>query len=320
MRRRWYIGVVSVGIVCAMVIGTLMSVKPALPVEGRPVVLYSNTNRDDLSLVLSQSIAEAERSVEILVFSLTDNMVLHTLRRKAEEGVSVNIVTDIKNVKKVGGILGDIADISVSNCRGLMHRKVLIVDGERVFISSANMTSESLRMHDNLTIGLHSAPLAQAITSLGSDPILSIVGGQSVEYWSIPEHEGALERIIGLIEAAQKTIDVAQFTFTNMRIVDALIGAHERDVRVRVIVDYTSGKGASKRVVNRLKEAGIAIETPHKIGLLHHKYALIDDTTCVTGSANWTKAAFRSNEECFLIMHNITPQQHSSLRKMWRRL
>ena len=35
-----------------------------------------------------------------------------------------------------------------------MHRKVLLVDGEEVWLGSANMTRDSLRMHGNLMVGI----------------------------------------------------------------------------------------------------------------------------------------------------------------------
>ena len=54
--------------------------------------------------------------------------------------------------------------------------------------------------------------------------------------------------------------------------------------------------------------------------LLHHKFILIDDQTLLVGSANWTKAAFYKNSDCFLILHNLTDDQKTFMNRLWTRL
>ena len=36
------------------------------------------------------------------------------------------------------------------------------------------------------------------------------------------------------------------------------------------------------------------------------------------GSANWTKAAFKQNDDCFLIIHDLADEQRQSMQKLWR--
>lgn len=43
---------------------------------------------------------------------------------------------------------------------------------------------------------------------------------------------------------------------------------------------------------------------------LHHKFALIDDSTVIIGSHNWSKAANNKNDENLLIIENVTVAQH----------
>jgi phosphatidylserine/phosphatidylglycerophosphate/cardiolipin synthase-like enzyme len=44
--------------------------------------------------------------------------------------------------------------------------------------------------------------------------------------------------------------------------------------------------------------------------LLHHKFAVLDGRTVVTGSQNWSEAANRTNDENLLVIQNPTVAAH----------
>ena len=43
---------------------------------------------------------------------------------------------------------------------------------------------------------------------------------------------------------------------------------------------------------------------------LHHKFAVIDHSTVIVGSQNWSKAANQTNDENLLVIHNPTVAAH----------
>ena len=45
---------------------------------------------------------------------------------------------------------------------------------------------------------------------------------------------------------------------------------------------------------------------------LHHKFAVIDDRTIVSGSQNWSQAANQINDEVVIIIDNLTVARHFS--------
>ncbi|MCB1134654.1 MAG: hypothetical protein KDK78_00175, partial [Chlamydiia bacterium] len=53
--------------------------------------------------------------------------------------------------------------------------------------------------------------------------------------------------------------------------------------------------------------------------LLHHKCALIDGTICIHGSANWTRSAFKRNDEVLFISTPLTEEQRLRLEDIWGR-
>ena len=119
---------------------------------------------------------------------------------------------------------------------------------------------------------------------------------------------------------ARHSIRVALFTLTHPNLVDELIIAHRRGVDVTLVLDLHSALGASAESVAALKHAGISVRLSKGVQLFHHKFALIDDRILVTGSANWTKAAFTKNSDCLIALHNLVPEQKAFMSYLWKRI
>ena len=108
------------------------------------------------------------------------------------------------------------------------------------------------------------------------------------------------EKIVSLFRSAQRAADVCVFTITDDRIADAMIAAHERGVRLRVISDDDKMHDRGSDVI-RLSEAGIAVRVDNSPHHMHHKFAVFDDTIVLTGSYNWTRSAAKHNRENMLV-------------------
>ncbi len=112
--------------------------------------------------------------------------------------------------------------------------------------------------------------------------------------------ESCPRRIAGFIRGAKKTLDVCVFTITDDRISSAILDAHARGRRVRVITDDDKA-GDRGSDVGRLAKAGIAVRVDRSSAHMHHKFALADGAALLTGSYNWTRSAARENEDNFVI-------------------
>ncbi len=123
--------------------------------------------------------------------------------------------------------------------------------------------------------------------------------GDLAECCFAPQDDCA-ERLRQLIEGARRSLDVSVFTITDNRLSGALLAAHDRGVRVRILTDDEKALDRGSDI-RRLSEAGIALRTDRSADLMHHKFALVDRRLLVTGSYNWTRSASHSNYENFLI-------------------
>ncbi len=237
-----------------------------------------------------------------------------------KEQVSTTIYYDKDASPRVFKYLGE-GDIHPIRHKGLMHQKIVVLDHELVFIGSANMTSASLRMHDNLVVGLVSRTVAKFLEEhkpYSPGYLRATVGGQEIELWLLPDPRGhALTELRKEVRSATRSIRIALFTFTHPGLIEEVIDAHQRGVKVTIVVDMHSGLGASSKAIEKLKKAGVPIFLSQGTQLLHHKFIYIDEQTLVTGSANWTKAAFYKNSDCILALHHLNEDQKRFMNRLW---
>jgi cardiolipin synthase A/B len=289
----------------------------SLELGGTPS-LYSNVCHDDLEKVFLKALEGANQSILLIIYSLSDIKLIRTLNQQAEKGIAVKVIHDSTTPPFGFQKLSPSIDVKGMKLSGLMHQKILVVDQEKVWIGSANMTTESLKLHDNLVVGLINQGLAEAIGQQKSF-FTFISGGQPIEYWSFP-HKGkeGVKRVIELIDGAERSLKVAMFTWTHGELTEAVIRAHKRGVNVEVLMDRGQATGVCQQTLDRLLAAGIDLRLNSGLGLLHHKFLWIDEQFLVNGSANWTVAAFTRNQDCFLILHNLTETQNSKMWQLWK--
>jgi phosphatidylserine/phosphatidylglycerophosphate/cardiolipin synthase-like enzyme len=120
------------------------------------------------------------------------------------------------------------------------------------------------------------------------------------EAWFTPGTD-AVARIVSLARGARASIDVCVFTLTDDRLAAALLDARRRRVSVRLVTDdekaYDRGSD-----VDRLAAAGIPVRIDSSPSHMHHKFAIFDGTTLLTGSYNWTRGAADENQENFCVV------------------
>ena len=112
-----------------------------------------------------------------------------------------------------------------------------------------------------------------------------------------------VETLQQLIANVRKTLDIAVFTITDDRLYTQIKQAHERGVHVRVLTDDDKAHDRGSDAW-RMEDAGIDVaydQSPHHF---HHKFAVLDDNTVITGSYNWTRGADHKNRENFVVSHN----------------
>lgn len=175
--------------------------------------------------------------------------------------------------------------------------------------------------------------------NMPGDPAVAIEGN--------PANDNAdlLRTLLDLIHSAKYSIDLNTYNLENHRVVDALVRAAERGVRVRVVTDHYNryrNRELGEAAWNRLREAGIfsiddagdvfnpdgtitSNRLPGASYDMHNKFAVIDilsddpdDYYVWTGSMNLTYTGpFNSNNTIVIKDSGIAQAYHREFNQMW---
>ena len=148
------------------------------------------------------------------------------------------------------------------------------------------------------------APLE--LTEIPLEAGYGVNGGWFELYFTNPQSPLALQKTGGVdvplaaaIDSARLSVDVAAYSLSLNSIRDALIRAHKRGVRVRMVME---SENLDRSDPQKLKDAGIPILGDRREGLMHDKFMVIDNSEVWTGSMNFTDSgAYTDNNNLIRI-------------------
>jgi phosphatidylserine/phosphatidylglycerophosphate/cardiolipin synthase-like enzyme len=151
-----------------------------------------------------------------------------------------------------------------------------------------------------LTIGLLSVPAHETAASSFS--------AETTVYFS-PDG-GATAAIVRELGNAQHRIMVQAYSFTSAPIAKALLDAHKRGVKMLAVLDK-SNQTDKYSAATFLENAGIPVLIDAEHAIAHNKVIVIDNSTVLTGSFNFSKAAEEKNAENLLVLKKSPELAHA---------
>jgi phosphatidylserine/phosphatidylglycerophosphate/cardiolipin synthase-like enzyme len=131
-----------------------------------------------------------------------------------------------------------------------------------------------------------------------------------------PERNAIIALLNGL-EQGDK-LDIAIYIFTDDQIGDAVLAADQNGVAIRIFTD--SERACSRgSEISRLADEGIPVRVDDHAGEMHHKFAVINNQTVITGSYNWSAKADERNWENLLVIqsYEIAADYAANFDLMW---
>ena len=121
------------------------------------------------------------------------------------------------------------------------------------------------------------------------------------------------------IQSAKKSLDVAIYDITHVKIAHELLVASKR-IPVRVIVDLREAKGVHT-LVPLLIKGGIPVRIGNQRGIMHNKFTVLDNQWVETGSFNYTNNASDKNNENQLYLNNpkVVEQYRKRFAEIWEK-
>lgn len=113
--------------------------------------------------------------------------------------------------------------------------------------------------------------------------------------------------VMALIDAAQSTIVVKMFAFTSPALLDALVGAQARGVRVRVMLNpaRSSGSRANDEAEERLRAAGVTVAwSSPRFAVTHEKSMVVDGRTALIATFNFSDKYFQGTRDYGLLVED----------------
>jgi phosphatidylserine/phosphatidylglycerophosphate/cardiolipin synthase-like enzyme len=105
--------------------------------------------------------------------------------------------------------------------------------------------------------------------------------------------------LITAVENATESIDIAIHSFSLKNLRDALMAANNRGIKIRIVIESNN---IEDDIPQALKDAGIPIIGDRREGLMHNKFAVIDNAEVWTGSMNFTSTgAYLDNNNLICI-------------------
>lgn len=220
----------------------------------------------------------------------------------------------------------------------IMHHKFFVVDSHYVWTGSANISDTGIGGYNaNNALFIGSQDVASVytaefnrmyeegkyhrskdVTKQATEITLQGRKKQRMLIAFSPQDYAVYSSVLPLLRDAKDSIEVAMFFLTHKNLSRELVAAHERGIKVRVIIDATGAtNGYSKHKF--LRRNGIPVKVETWGGKMHMKSALVDGRHLVIGSMNWTSAGESKNDENTIVMRDFPQAKRFSrfFNDMW---
>ncbi|HKE27651.1 MAG TPA: phospholipase D-like domain-containing protein [Bryobacteraceae bacterium] len=116
--------------------------------------------------------------------------------------------------------------------------------------------------------------------------------------------DDSAEPLLELIRRAKQSLRIKMFALSDPRILRALIGAHGRGVRIRIMLNPARRSGEIQNTGSRhvLRHAGIdVLDSNPAFEVTHEKSMVCDDAAALIGSANWEPDNFEKTRDYAIV-------------------
>lgn len=120
-------------------------------------------------------------------------------------------------------------------------------------------------------------------------------------------------QLVTALGNVRSTLDIAAFEFNNVVLTQAVLAAHQRGVRVRMVTDNEHGLNDRDTTIGQFVAAGIPVVDDGRSALMHNKFMILDSTYVWTGSWNYTiNDTYRNNNNALSIRSQQAVQDYQT--------
>ena len=269
---------------------------------------------------LIQKINAAQNTIDLAVFEFDLENVAQSLIQAEERGVKVRVVYDNEYSDpdpQMAELISSGIEAVPDNRSAYMHNKFFIFDGKCIWTGSFNISLNAAYKNNENALYFCSQEVATNYTTEFSEMFADQFGPSSpsdtpypsftidgifIENYFAPEDE-VMNKVIKAVENAKTYIHFMAFSFTDDALADVMIQKKNQGIALGGIFE-TRGANTEYSQCQTLLSAGADISLDGNPSTFHHKVIVIDDTTVILGSFNFSSNANESNDENLLIVHD----------------
>lgn len=258
-------------------------------------------------------IKSATKSVDLVMYQMTDKEISDALIAAHTRGVNVRVLLNLGYFGKKENTTNDLVykylqqgGVQVHSTPtyfALTHQKTLVVDNSKALIMTWNFVPKYYPTGRDFGILDYDINDVSAIeqtfsADLDNKQISAPLGDDLV--WS-PTSE---KDMLLIIQNAKKSLDIYNEEMNYDLITNALKEAESRGVDVRIVMTYTT---ANKPIFKDLINSGIKIHTysaSSKKLYIHAKAIVADDNYAFVGSENFSWNSLNKNRELGIFVKN----------------
>jgi len=271
---------------------------------------------DDAAKPILEAIAGARGSLRVKMFVFSDPSLLAAVADARRRGVDVRVMLNParrsgeEDNEETRRSLSEAGVEVIDSYPGvdLTHEKSMVVDESTAFVKSLNWATKNLtETRDYAVVTNHRHEVEEILRCFEADwERKPFDPGESAHLVWCPVN--GRDRIARFIDAAKHTLFVQNERYQDAVILERIVRAARRGVKVHVMARPPHALKKEKLVegvggLRILDDVGVKI---HKLrGLkLHGKMLLADDTAAIVGSINLAPGSFDSRRELAIEVHD----------------
>jgi phosphatidylserine/phosphatidylglycerophosphate/cardiolipin synthase-like enzyme len=286
---------------------------------------------DDTAKPILDAIAAAKKSLRIKMFVFTDPDLLKAVIAAKERGVKVQVM--LNPARRSGEDDNEASRKMLAHAKielqdsnpafGLTHEKSMVVDDETAFIKSLNWTTENFtETRDYAIVTSHPHEVEDVVKCFEADWHRKPYELREDSHLIWCKGNGR-ERVAHFIDETKHTLFVQNERYQDAVIIERLVRAKERGVKVHVMArpPHTLKKDKLVEGVGGLRildDVGIKIHKLKKLRL-HGKMLLADGARAIVGSINLAPGSFDDRRELAIEVHDedVVARLHEIAKHDW---
>lgn len=271
---------------------------------------------DDTAKPILDAIEGAKKSIRVKMFLFSDPGLLEAVQKARKRGVTVRVMLNparrdgesenVETAKKLKA--ANIEVIDSNPAFDVTHEKSMVVDEQQAFVHSLNWDTKNLtETRDFAIVTTHAPEVDEIIKCFDADwkrkPFH--VDEDSHLIWC---NANGRDRIARFIDDAKHSLYVQNERYQDSLIIERLVRAKERGVKVHVLARPAHKVKAKKLIegvegIRIMDDVGIKIRRMKHLKL-HGKILVADHTRAIVGSINLTPGSFDTRRELAIEVHN----------------